>query len=908
MGEQANQAQAIFLEAIEKHPPDEWPVFVAQACAGDDELRRQVEQLLHAQVELGTFHEPTPPGELTTLDEPIREGPGTVVGPYKPLEAIGEATVSRGQAAKLAALDAAFMDYGAQAPAGGDQCQWLAGEPPIAPNKPLLLNEFEVEQLLGEGGMGKVYLVRSRLTRERFAVKRTKLRTPEGRQHFLTELQTWLDLPAHPNLAACRFFRSVGDQVLIFAEYVAGDSLQACIRRGKLTTLEQILDIAIQFCWGLAAAHDCGLVHQDVKPSNVLITPDGRAKVTDFGLARGRAVEDATGPASNTILASWGGMTLAYCSPEQVEIAELRQAGTPADQCPKLTRRTDLWSWAISVLEAFVGKTPCPQGGQHAAEVFESFLLEANGKDQRPVMPGLLADLLRRCFHRDPAERWGSLTEVAQALQQLWQQTYGYDYWRPVPQVAARQVEPITAEPYSGGRVAWPDPRPFLAKAYQAAGRDPVDLDKILPPRTGSRKAQAIADMAAYEEAFRLVERAIKAGKPGLEQTLAILSVNNSRVHAHVGDLPAAIALSGRAISLLEPLVTATSPSQLITTLAQSYLVQAGQFDLLDNLAGAIIGYDRAITLLEPLRQSEDVLKVVAGLAMTYANKGHAQLWGLQDARAARRCFDRAIALCEQLATPQLRSQIGPVLAYVCLKKADLLRFQGANREAVAMSGRAVALLERLVYEEGRSDLWPWLADAFRVNANCLVRSDAPAAIRLVERSISAYERLVFADGREELTAELAAGHASKGAIQTGRDPQAAKASYDRAIPIYERLVNRQGRRDLTPRLAEAYLGQAYALHRLRCNQDALRLSERAVLLYEVLVRPEDRKFMANLGWSKALRGWALLKLGNRHRAAADARAALQILKREAASTGSVVVQSRLKIATQVFRRLLGNR
>ena len=78
----------------------------------------------------------------------------------------------------------------------------------------------------------------------------------------------------------------MNDEIAVFAEYVAGGSLHDWIVDRKLTRLEDILDVAIQFAWGLDAVHEAGLVHQDVKPGNVLLTPNGVVKVTDFGLAR----------------------------------------------------------------------------------------------------------------------------------------------------------------------------------------------------------------------------------------------------------------------------------------------------------------------------------------------------------------------------------------------------------------------------------------------------------------------------------------------------------------------------------------------------------------------------------------------------------------------------------------------
>ncbi len=162
---------------------------------------------------------------------------------------------------------------------------------------------------------------------------------------FLDELQTWIDLPEHPHLTSCRFFRTVDVEVAIFAEFVEGGSLADWIHTGKLTRLEDLLDVAIQFAWGLHAAHEHGLIHQDVKPGNVLLTLQGLVKVSDFGLARARAAADLPmgNQAGQSILISCGGMTPAYCSPEQA-------AGR------RLSRKTDVWSWGVSVLEMFIGE------------------------------------------------------------------------------------------------------------------------------------------------------------------------------------------------------------------------------------------------------------------------------------------------------------------------------------------------------------------------------------------------------------------------------------------------------------------------------------------------------------------------------------------------------------------------
>ncbi len=90
MREPCNHAKSIFLAAIEDHTPEQWPAFLGQACGGNVLLRAEVGKLLRAQSELGFFHEAPRSAQVATFDEPIREGPGTAIGPYKLMEQIGE--------------------------------------------------------------------------------------------------------------------------------------------------------------------------------------------------------------------------------------------------------------------------------------------------------------------------------------------------------------------------------------------------------------------------------------------------------------------------------------------------------------------------------------------------------------------------------------------------------------------------------------------------------------------------------------------------------------------------------------------------------------------------------------------------------------------------------------------------
>lgn len=190
----------------------------------------------------------------------------------------------------------------------------------------VILDLYEVLGILGEGGMGKVYRVRHRGWGMDLAVKsprpRVLLRT-EGVAKFEAECATWIDLGLHPHTVSCYYVRRIGGIPRIFAEYVEGGTLWHWIRNRRLyeggheASLARIVDVAIQFAWGLQHAHARGFVHQDVKPSNLLLTPQGLAKVADFGLARALQPEgEEADPTGRT------GMTRVYRSPEQAKQME----------------------------------------------------------------------------------------------------------------------------------------------------------------------------------------------------------------------------------------------------------------------------------------------------------------------------------------------------------------------------------------------------------------------------------------------------------------------------------------------------------------------------------------------------------------------------------------------------------
>ncbi len=294
-----------------------------------------------------------------------------------------------------------------------------------------LLDTYEVIGKLGQGGMGVVYRVHHKSWNIDLAVKQPKadiFTTEKGRDAFIREAETWVDLDLHPHITSCYYVRSIETIPHVFAECVEGGSLESWIRQEKFDlyadglqdSLKRILDIAIQFAWGLGYAHEQGLVHQDVKPLNVLMTPEGIVKVTDFGLAKARAgAGGSPGAASSNTLVSGSLHTVAYRSPEQAK-------GDP------LSHKTDIWSWAVSVLEMFNGGVSW-MDGQTAALTLKSYL-EHEPEPWIPPMPTGLANLLAQCFRDDPDQRPFDMLTISDQLLGIYQQTVGHTYSRPYPE------------------------------------------------------------------------------------------------------------------------------------------------------------------------------------------------------------------------------------------------------------------------------------------------------------------------------------------------------------------------------------------------------------------------------------------------------------------------------------------
>ncbi|EFH84461.1 Hsp70 family protein [Ktedonobacter racemifer] len=385
-----------------------------------------------------------------------------------------------------------------------------------------IANDLEVTAFLGKGGMGNVYQVHDRRWGQVYALKSPKPEVfvkPGGQEDFVREAETWIHLKAHPHVVACYFVFLWEGFPHILAEYVAGGSLADWIvsrklyQGGKEAALLRILDVAIQFAWGLHSAHEQGLVHQDIKPANVMMTEQGIVKITDFGLAKARTLAGEGGKkveqAEQSILVSFGGMTPAYCSPEQAY-------GRP------LSRKTDIWSWGVSILQMFVGTITWKIG----AAAREALASHASTHEMIPAMPPELVRLLSHCLQPQPADRPATMAQIAEELQAIYEQQAQQAYPRKVSETTPPEITKLINQ--ANSLLALGRPEAALTACDQALHLDPYSL-----PQIHLLKGEALAQLGRPEEALGALPWWIT----GWEPTLALAHFGKDEVLARLRQL-----------------------------------------------------------------------------------------------------------------------------------------------------------------------------------------------------------------------------------------------------------------------------------------------------------------------------------------------------------------------------------
>jgi tetratricopeptide (TPR) repeat protein len=375
----------------------------------------------------------------------------------------------------------------------------LATLPPPPPTR----EDFQVGQVLRsgtaqatyrvlevkKGGFGAVYIVQMGESGARCALKTFQARylwSDDDRERFEREAVTWVMLDRHPNIVTAHCVERIEGFPCLVLEYVPGGDLERLLRKGPLP-VERALELALQFCDGMAYAHEkLGIVHRDVKPANCLLTQDGTLKVTDFGLARafGQAQEEVLGLSGfgvevrSQYTTPLG--TRQYMAPEQFRAAA------------RLDTRTDIYGFGIMLHQMLTRDLPL-DGRAAQARIQENAALHH--------MPERMLPLILKCVEPDPRKRPADFAEVRGVLGTVYQAMTG-------------TAAPAPAEPSPMGATEWSD----KGIALQALGRHEEALacherGLEIDPRRGSlwnNKGLALRAVGRHEEALACYERGLE--------------------------------------------------------------------------------------------------------------------------------------------------------------------------------------------------------------------------------------------------------------------------------------------------------------------------------------------------------------------------------------------------------------
>ena len=251
------------------------------------------------------------------------------------------------------------------------------------------IRNLQIISKLGEGGMGVVYLAEHIFLKKRFAVKclsTTLSLEPQFRERFFREAQNQA-LISHPNIVQATDFFEEGGQYFLVMEYVEGKELGELIKsKGKLSEAEA-LPLFKNILEGLGFAHNKGVIHRDMKPSNILIDETGRARITDFGIAilAGRMRLTSAGVSVGTA---------EYMSPEQIKRPR------------EIDRQSDIYSAGLILYEMLTGALPFQGETEYSIQEQQINSPLPDPRLRNPAVSSALVQCIQKAAQKDPAKRF----------------------------------------------------------------------------------------------------------------------------------------------------------------------------------------------------------------------------------------------------------------------------------------------------------------------------------------------------------------------------------------------------------------------------------------------------------------------------------------------------------------------
>lgn len=264
----------------------------------------------------------------------------------------------------------------------------------------MLGNRYEIKECIGSGGMADVYKALDHTLNRFVAVKVMKSEFSEDTT-FVTKFKEEAQSAAgfsHPNIVSIYDVAQEDDLYYIVMEIVEGITLRKYIERKQSMTVREATSIAIQISMGMEAAHNQHIVHRDIKPQNIMISREGKAKITDFGIAK--ATDSESGGSEDVIMGS-----IHYTAPELIR-------GGDGDE------KSDIYSLGISIYEMLTGTVPFD--GKDTVSVAMKHIKERMPfiRVKKPEVPLSLEAIVQKCTEKKPRDRYQSFAELIKDLKQ----------------------------------------------------------------------------------------------------------------------------------------------------------------------------------------------------------------------------------------------------------------------------------------------------------------------------------------------------------------------------------------------------------------------------------------------------------------------------------------------------------
>ncbi len=525
------------------------------------------------------------------------------------------------------------------------------------------VSHYRIVELLGSGGMGEVYRAEDTLLGRSVALKflpESVARDGDRRERFIREARAASALN-HPNIITVYEIGKEGENYFIAMEYVPGAPLGKLIAARKLDW-QECLKIARQLADAMTAAHEHGIVHRDLKPDNIIVMPDGRAKILDFGVAK---LLESGSEAATAITATGIVGTLAYMSPEQA-------LGQPADQ------RSDIFSFGSVLYHALTGRTPF--AGKSAVEVHRA-LLEKNPEPVSSLIPGLPQKICRvvaRSLEKEPSRRYAHFREVRADLDAI-------DGQKPTAEKSLGRRATMVLLALVAGAVLfgmWLRPRLAVQRAIPNQKYLAVLPFKDL---SGQPQGQLFGDGLAETISARLAKiSGIQVMPPSAATQSALSDKDLRRVAQHLGAnlvLRGAVQRAGDRLRITYSLVNAQGDVQIAGDTVDGSM--ADIFAMEDRLAASVVTSLRLQAAVVPATATR------AGLRDAPAQDRYLQAVGYLQRYENEASVDGAITLLEQLTATAGES----ALLHAALGRAYLLKYNLTLERSWA--DRAVAACER---------------------------------------------------------------------------------------------------------------------------------------------------------------------------------------------------------------------